>query len=388
MSSSMVPLRDSVMFQDFIIRFGGHSVLILLIGMLITFVVQSSSATIGILIAMSSQGLIGLDVALPAMLGMNIGTCITAMLASIGTKLNARKAALSHVLFNVIGAILCMLFLPYFKILVETLSSGADIARQIANAHTIFNCITTIILLPFINQFVALVNRIMPGEERVIVKGPLYLNNKSIATPSIAISLAKKELTRMGELATENFENAMQAFFQKDKEQIKDVMEKEDVIDSLETAINTYLSKVAQQGLTDHDSAIVTGLIQATHDFERVSDHSTNICELAQTSMDENLYFSSLALEELRTMAALTSDILYSAIEGLKKSDIMYAKRILAQENAIDDMEKILRKSHITRLSDGKCIPASGIVFLDMIGNLERVGDHANNIARVIQQDL
>lgn len=388
MGDAMKPLRDYAGFQDFMVNFGKYKILGVLVGIIMTVLIQSSSATIGILIALATQGLIPLESALPVLLGDNIGTCITAVFSSIGTKLSARRAAMAHVLFNVCGTIIFLTFMPYFKMLVLSISPEGDIARQIANAHTSFNLLNTLLFLPFISLLVKAVTKLVPGEEKIIKKGPIYLDKRMLNTPSIAMSLAHKEIIRMGELAQENLDNAHLTFVHKDEKLLKEVLDVEDVIDDLEHSITEYLAQISQKELTKENSVLHTGFLHAVNDIERVGDHAHNIAELAEASITDNISFTPFAIKELNEMHSLVSETFKIAIQSLEESNILKAKQVIENENKIDEMEKSLRRSHIGRLNEGQCIVHAGVIFLDIISNLERVGDHSHNIASVVRHEI
>ncbi|MGI6629091.1 MAG: Na/Pi cotransporter family protein [Bacillota bacterium] len=386
MGDAMKPLGDYPGFKEFMVNFGKYKILGVGVGILMTVLIQSSSATIGILIALATQGLIPLDVALPVLFGDNIGTCITAVLASIGTKLSAKRAAIAHVLFNVTGTIIFITFLPYFKMLVLSISPEGDIARQIANAHTSFNILNTCLFLPFITLYTNLITRLVPGEEKIIKKGPVYLDKRVLNTPSVALSLASKELIRMGRLAKDNLDNAMTALLNKDSSLIKDVLDIEDVIDELESEITEYLSQINQKGLTKENSVILSNYLHAVNDIERVGDHANNIIEYAETCIEDNIIFTPFAINEISEMHKFVSETFSMSIQALKDNDVVKAGQVLENESKIDEIEKSLRKSHIGRLNEGQCIVHAGVIFLDIISNLERVGDHAHNIASLVKQ--
>jgi len=388
MGDAMKPLREYAGFQDFMVNFGEHKVLGVLVGIVMTVLIQSSSATIGILIALATQGLVPLEAALPILLGDNIGTCITAVLSSIGTKLSARRAAAAHVLFNTFGTIVFLVFMPYFQTFVLSISPEGDIARQIANAHTSFNLLNTILFLPFISLLAKAITKLLPGEEKIIKKGPIYLDQRMLNSPSIAMSLANKEIIRMGKLAQENLDNAHLTFIHKDEKLLKEVFEMEDVIDDLEKDITEYLAQISQKELTKELSMIYTGFLHAVNDIERVGDHAHNIAELAEASINDKINFTPFAMKELNEMHSLVSETFKIAIESLEESNTIKADRVIENEDKIDKMEKSLRRSHIGRLNEGQCIVHAGVIFLDIISNLERVGDHSHNIASVVKQEI
>jgi len=388
MSEAMSPLREYEGFMNFVADFGCYPLIGVMVGLFMTVMIQSSSATIGMLIAVASQGLIPLDAAIPVLFGDNIGTCITAVLASIGTSLTARRAALAHVFFNVFGTIIFLIFLPLFKDFVLYISPDNDIARQIANAHTSFNVLNTMVFLPLIGALEKAVCLAAPGEEKQIQRGPIYLDERVLTSPSIALSLASKEIIRMGKISKDNLEKAVKSFINKDYKLIKYVYDMEEVIDELEKEITFYLAKISQNSMTPSQSEKHGGLLHAVNDFERVGDHAENIADLAKKRIEENLPFSEQAINELENMHSYVLETLNLCIPTLEREDRKLAEKIVEREHQIDLMEKKLRKNHIERLNAGLCYPASGVVFLDVLSNLERVGDHSHNIAQVILGEI
>ena len=333
---------------------------------------------------MATQGLVTLDMALPILLGFNIGTCITAVLASIGTKLAAKRAAASHVLFNVIGAIIFLCILPLYQDAVIAISPGANVARQIANAHTLFNVANTIILLPFINLIAKLVTKLLPGEEHIMKKGPVYLDNHMLEKPAIAMTLVLREVLRMGELSRENLANAMEFLRTRNPEIRTDILDTEDVVDELEKAVSSYLIKLPEDGLSEEQINLKGRYFHIVNDMERISDHANNIRGLTDTAIEENVKFSDQAMAELEEMYQLVDKNFVRAMESLEKNDPALAAEAELDEERIDNMERTLRKSHIKRLNEGKCSTDAGVLYLDIISIFERVGDHSNNITDVV----
>ncbi len=387
MKDAMAPLRDYPGFREFMTNFSRYPLLGLGVGIVMTVAVQSSSATIGILIAMASQGLLPLYAALPILLGDNIGTCITALLASIGTNLTAKRAALAHVLFNLVGSLIFLIGMKYFYSLVLYISPD-NISRQIANAHASFNIMNTLLFLPFIGVFAKFIERMIPGDVVRQEPGAIYLDHRMLKTPAIALSLATKELIRMAELSKQNVIDAMQGFIHNDEKKLKEVFEREDIIDNLEEAITAYLAHISQKGLSPELSIKHTGLLHAVNDIERIGDHAENIAQMASSKADDNIHFSDKAIIELREMADLALGTFMAAIEALEKDNKIAAQKAVEMENDVDVREMQLRRSHIGRLNQGECLTAAGIVFLDIISNLERVGDHSHNIATVVLGDI
>lgn len=382
MSDGLKPLRANPLFQQYMVQFGAQPLLGVLAGMVFTAAIQSSSAFTGIIISLALQDLIGLDAAITMILGSNIGTCITAMLASIGTNLTARRAALAHVLFNVTGV---LIFLPFVGQYTSFVAGTADtVAHQAANAHTFFNIINTILILPFIKPFARLVTRLMPGEDGVVAYGPKYLDVHILGTPSVALGQATKELVRMGEIAVAMLDDVHIGFKTGNREYLKYAAQKEAAINALEHDIVMYLVKVSQRSLSDEQSRRLNALMNIGNDLERVGDHAENIQELAEYKLEHNLPFSSEGMAELDDMHSRVRGLVQAAIQALGEDDIELAKDIMRREDEIDQLEKELRRSHITRLNESRCHPGAGIVFLDTISNLERIADHANNVAEAV----
>ncbi|GFR35264.1 Na/Pi cotransporter family protein [Thermobrachium celere] len=383
MEHSMKPLVKMDEFRNLIITLGNHPILGVLVGLGMTAVVQSSSATIGILQALAGLNAMPLGVALPILFGDNIGTCVTAMLASIGASKNARRASLIHLSFNVIGTLIFMAILPIVVKLIPLL--GGDIKRQIANAHTIFNLTNVIIQAPFIPLLVKWVKWLVPGEEKEANAMTLeHLDSRLLETPSIAVGQVVKEVSRMGKIASENLTTAMEAFFNEDTKLINKVFEVEQVINFLEREITAFMVALSNTSLSEHDSEIVTSLFHVVNDIERIGDHADNIAELAQYRIDNKLIFSEDAIRELHEIYNVAKYAVDSAVEALHDFDFTKAQKVLEAEGKIDIMEKQLRNEHIERLNKGICMTTSGTIFLDLISNIERIGDHSNNIAQMV----
>ena len=366
MSDAMKPIASSPLFKEFIIAIGNNWALGLLAGLAMTAVLQSSSATTGIIVALATTGSITMKVALPVIFGCNIGTCVTALLSSIGTNKTARKAALIHLIFNITGT---LIFIPLMGILitiVETISPG-DVKRQIANAHTIFNITNTIIMIPLIKILIDIVNKLLPGEDEVEKIGATYIDDRFLETPVIASGQVIKETIRMANKAKENLEISVTAFMTNDDELITKVYENEQIINTLENEITNYLVKLAKTDLSDKEKGIVASSFHIINDIERVGDHAKNIAELSSEKISKRFSYSEDAQQELTDMYNYTLDSLTAAIESYESSNIKKAETVRKLEERIDILEKELRSHHIKRLNDGQCNAISGAVFLDLI---------------------
>jgi phosphate:Na+ symporter len=368
--------------QEFFLALKDHPVWGVLSGMFVTMLVQSSAATIGLTMAMASQGLLGLDAAIPIILGDNIGTTITAVLAAIGTSRSAKQAAAAHVLFNLFGVVIFMIFLPFYKQLV--LLSSADIVRQLANAHSMFNIVNTILFLPFTAAFARLVQKIIPASDTVKSHGPIYLDQKLIAaSPAAAVNAVKDELMHMGDIVRDMSGIVRRCYSQKDHERILDEFaEAESSVNEINRAISTYASEIWQRGLSGDVSTVLGCYVSVAGDLERVGDHYENLTEFDDFRMDDGKYFSEEANREFWDMYDTASESVDCALQSLQYEDAKKADYVIDKlERKIDAQQKVYRKNHIERLNRGECNPEKGVIFIDILSNLERIGDHSHNIA-------
>ena len=396
MGDVLKPLAQSQGFADLMVRIHDVPILGLLVSTGMTLFVQSSSATIAVLqklaIAPGPDGgtLIPLVFALPFLFGSNIGTTITAIFASIGAGVSARRAAFAHAIFNIIGAVIFMFLLtPYSKLILWLTPATADVARQIANAHTLFNVMNTIIWLPFIKYLGKFVTLVIPGQDTVIETRPLYLDPKMLTSPSIAMNLVTQELVRMADLSSQMMDNAEKAFITGDRIAIKKVREIEDVMDMLQHEIVHYLSKLlASSALTENQSLRLTGLLHVVSDLERIGDYCDNIAESAEVKLEKKLPFTEEGMQELTDAFILVTDMVALSSQTLQEYSQEKAEKILSDEYKVDEMERTLRDAHVERLNLGQCHPHSGLIFVELIHNLERIGDHCTNVAEAVLNDI
>ncbi|GAA0077875.1 Na/Pi cotransporter family protein [Clostridium sp. CTA-5] len=383
MSASMKPLAESEAFTQLLTVIGENRFLGILAGLVMTAIVQSSSATTGILIALAITGTIHMNIALPVIFGCNIGTCVTALLASASGNKTAKKAALIHLFFNVIGVVIFIPFMTPLISLIEKMNP-TDVARQVANAHTIFNLTVTIVLLPLAKYLVILANKILPGEDSIETEGAMYLDKKLLETPVVASGQVFKETIRMGNAAKENIKLSMNAFLEEDEEAIKKVYKQEKIINNLEREITDYLVSLSNYELPDKDSKLLSITFHVINDIERIGDHAKNIVELAAEKINNNVNIGTEAKDELISMYEKTIESLTLALDCYEKNDSNIVKNIKTIEAKIDKYEKILRENNIRRLNEKKCSANSSTIFLDLISNLERIGDHSMNIAETV----
>lgn len=381
MSTAVSPVRDYEPFLNLLVTIGDRPILGILAGALFTAVIQSSSATTGLVIAFSWQGIISLPAGLALIVGANLGTCITVLLASLSSSVTARRTAMSHVLFNLAGIIMFIILRRPFTSLV--LLTGGTVARQIANAHTFFNVVTTLILFPLLPYFVKIVTAIVPGEDIFLEARPKYLDERLMQTPGALLS-AQKETLRMGTFAVEMVETAVNAFLTGEVDNLDEVQCKEGVVNSLETAITSYLAKANQYAMNVNEAREIVNLMHVVNDIERIGDHAINISELAEVREGGKHELSDAAKADLQNMFDEVVRISRGVLEALEDRNVTKATSLLDDDDLVDDLEKMYRANHIERLNMGLCSPEVGVLFLDAVSNLERVADHAHNIAEAV----
>lgn len=390
----LAPLKEMQAVSDFFVRFSSNPLLGILAGLAITLLLQSSSAVVGFIQALALIGVIDFQTAVAAMFGSNIGTTVTAQLASIGTGISSRRAAMAHTLFNIIGVLIVLPFFysGIFQRVVDFITPGTigseNIMRHVANAHTLFNVFNTIIFLPFIGLFVKMATTIVPGEVEPDHAQPKYLEEHLLATPSIALDQSVKEIVRMLGIGRLAVKEAMDGFFQRDTRLLKKVGKKEDAIDSLQVDITSYVVKISQRNLTTEESERLPVFLHSVNDVERIGDHAENLAELAQRAIEEKLPFTDVAINDLKVIYAEVDAMIEEVGQAFLTQDNDCAKKALVREETINRMQLELRTGHIGRLSEGKCIPISGVIFLDFVNNLEKIGDHLTNIAQAVRGAL
>lgn len=364
----------------------------ILLGTVLTVVVQSSSVTVSILLLMASQGLVDLPMCFYVILGCNIGSCTPAVLASLEAKKDAQRAALIHVLFNVLGMVviggILAFSMQYFEPFILKIS-GANVGRCVANADTFFKIFQTLLCLPLSKQLIKLSEIIIPGEDKESEGYELlYIGKRNIFSPSTAVVETTQEIERMAGLTTENLRLSMEAFFDGNEDKISKVYEIEKQIDFLSREITDYLVKINQLQLPVADAERIGGLFHVVSDIERIGDHAENIADAAVKCREEGIVFTKKGEDEIREMHAKTMDILAKSMEMFTSLNEKNLAEILELENAIDHMERELQENHVRRMAKGKCSPMAGIIFTDLATGLERVADHATNIAfSILEKD-
>ncbi len=343
---------------------------------------QSSAALVALVISLGINNLITLPAAIAMVLGANIGTCVGELFAVIGSSLASKRLALAQLMINLFGILIFFPFIGYFSGFLETLSS--DLPRQIANAHTIFNVSISIIMLPLTGVLVSFLGRLRPGEESQIKRGTIFIDEKLLAAPSIALSQAEKEIFRMGKLTCEMLDKATSAVQDNRKEAIAKVKELEGIVDEIYHAVDKFLEDSQFANLNENELKKLAYLKHSLNDIERVGDHANNLVELAEKKMKKNLKFSADAHSELATMFVKAKTIFEKAMVALESQDEGAVKMVRELEEAIDRLQRVFEANHIRRLESKVCDPLVGIIFVDILRNLERVGDHSTNIANSI----
>ncbi|MBC6974943.1 Na/Pi cotransporter family protein [Bacillus sp. Xin] len=384
MSTGMKPLRSLESFQELTVSMSNSPVLGVIVGTVFTLIVQSSSATIGILQELFGQGAIDLKAALPVLFGDNIGTTITAVLAAIGTSIAARRAALVHVIFNIVGTIIFTILLVPFTNLIQYFQTSLNLNPEmtIAFAHGTFNVTNAIIQFPFIAVLAWIVTKIIRGEDAAIDFKPQHLNPIFIEqSPAIALTEAQKEIIRMAEFSLHGLKEATLFLNTKDKKHANMAAQLEGAINNLDRKITDYLVLLSEKPLSPMDSEKHSVLASVVGDIERVGDHVENVVELVDSQISNRVTLSDEAMAELNEMLELTTSTLQDAINALTNFDIELAQTVITKERKIDQMERVLRKRHVLRLNERSCSGDASIIYVDMVSNLERIGDHAVNIA-------
>ena len=386
MKEAVKPLAEYQGFTDMLANFGQNPILGILMGFGITVIVQSSSASMGILLALASQGIIPLAAALPILYGENIGTCVTSLLSSIGASRNARRAAIMHLVFNIIGSLIFMIFLSGIITKVVTYIDPTDVSRQIANAHTLFNIINVLLLLPFNKLIVKLALKLVPEieEEDDDLKVIKYIDDRMIETPSIALSNVLKETLRMGKKSKEAFKASMDSLEERSVEKIKLAFKREGLVNDLQKSILNYLLKLSKSPLHLDSMETVDSLFNIVNDIERIGDHSENIAELSQEVIDLEIKFSEEGAKDLKEMYLKVMSAYTYALEAMETSNADLAYKVIRLEEQVDMMEKVCRNNHLQRLNKGNCSIDGGVLYLDIVTNLERIADHSLNIAQKV----
>jgi len=387
MSGAMEPLKDLQVFKDYMVELSKNPILGVLVGTGLTLLIQASSATIGILQNLYASNLIDLQGALPVLFGDNIGTTITAIIASLGANIAAKRVAAAHVAFNVIGTVICIIFLVPFTGLIQWFESFLNLAPEmtIAFAHGTFNITNTIIQFPFIGALAFLVTKLIPGEDEVVKYEPLYLDEQLIKqAPSIALGNAKKELLHLGNYAAKAFDLSYDYIINSNEKVAEKGHKTEEAINTIDEKLTRYLISLSGEALSQKESEVLTNILDSSRDLERIGDHAEALINLNDYLQRKNVQFSEAALEELAEIYHKTSEFVKDALESVENNDFKKAQALIERHEDINNMERVLRKTHIKRLNNGECSTQAGVNFIDIISHYTRVSDHAMNLAEKV----
>ena len=395
MSDSITPYRDAPIFSEAFRILGSNPILGILTGLVVTAVIQSSSASVGILQTLAANGVVNWSSAVFITLGQNIGTCVTALLSSLGANRTAKRAAVIHLLFNVIGAV--VFGIGMFVIFsFNRVWAGAQVnSVGISIFHTVFNILNTVILYPFANTLVklsgVLVKEPVTQEEEETGEdgacGLPHLDSRLLETPSFAVEGAVKEVVRMGELALLHMQTVFDAVRTGNRKWVDKAFQIEQTMNKYEKQMAEYLAQLSKGSLTERQRLTVGNLVYTVSDLERIGDHCDNIAELAQSMIQDDLSFSQEAMKGFEEITELAMDSVKAAVLARETERMAYVQQVIQIEDEIDDLEEDLRTEHIDRLARNECSAAKGVFFLDMLSDIERIADHANNIVGYVADE-
>ncbi len=394
MSGAIKVYRDSPIFTQAFTTLGGNPILGILTGAVVTAIIQSSSASVGILQALAINGIVSWPAAIYITLGQNIGTCVTAMISSLGANRTAKRAAVIHLSFNVFGAVLFGVIATIgFKTFLTGLLATSITSTGISIFHTVFNVTNTLVLFPFAGLLVKFSDKIIRGKDEVLDEEDEilhHLDERILETPSFAVENAVKEVIRMGKIVSENLKHAMDGMIieKPDEAMIQEIVKREVFVNRIEKSLTEYLVKISNLSLSEAQIRTVNNLFYTVSDIERVGDHAENLAEFIQYRIDHNISFSESARAEFTKMCATVEKCFEDALNARETEELEYIRNVIRLEDEVDTMEEELREKHIERLSSGKCTAEVGVIFLDAISNLERVADHAVNIAGFVKDEL
>ena len=386
-SAGMSPLKDLPQFKEYMITLGQNPILGVVAGAVITVLIQASSATIGILQGLYAGGFLDLKGALPVLFGDNIGTTLTVIIAAAGANVSAKRVAATHVTFNVLGTILCLILLGPFTSMIEYFQALLHLSPEmtIAFSHGAFNVSNTIVQFPFIGALAYFVTKLIPGEDEVVKYEPLYLDEQLIKqAPSIALGNAKKELLHLGNYAVKAFDLSYDYIINSDEKVAEKGHKTEEAINTIDEKLTRYLISLSSEALSQKESEVLTNILDSSRDLERIGDHAEALINLNDYLQRKNVQFSNSALEELEEIYRKTSEFVKDALESVENNDLEMAESLIERHEAINKMERVLRKTHIKRLNNGECSTQAGVNFIDIISHYTRVSDHAMNLAEKV----
>lgn len=385
MSSAVAPLQESEAFCSIFVKLGHNPFLGILAGALVTAIIQSSSASVGILQSLAAAGLVPFNAAVYIIMGQNIGTCVTAIMSSIGAKKTAKTAAIMHLLFNVIGTIIfSVAAIFFFKVLNPGMGAGMITQTEISTVHTIFNIGTTLLLFPVSDWIIKLARKLQKEEDGVVDESRVLLDERMLETPSIAIQSVVSEVCRMGYIVKGTMDKTRRVLFTQDEETMNEIREEESIADRLCKGITDYLIQISSLAINEKEHQHVASLLQIVSDIERISDYCENISEYAENLANQKKKFSGVGAAEMKEMLEVCSDSFTYAVEAFEENSAEKALKVIEKERSADDLEIRLRADHMQRLANKQCDTEAGIVFLDALVGLERISDHSRNIAEEV----
>ncbi len=385
-------MKENETLRFFFENYASIPVIGILLGIIATALVHSSAATVGLVIVLGQAGLIDLEAAICIMLGDNIGTCITAQIASLNGTINARRTAWAHTIFNSVGVIIVAVVLPYFVVLIQNATAiiqpNGNISSQIANSHTLFNMMTALIFLPITEHYVKFLETVIKPKGLDHETHTIYLDKLLLDTPPAAFQASISEIIRGAEIGRFMVFNVMEAFFNEDEKKFDLIYKDEDTLNLLQKDITLYMIEISKRPLSDAGSVMVPAMINSINNIERIGDHTINIARLIKSKIDKNLIFSDAAMEEIKQLKELVLWMYDNTIVTLKENKIELIQSTCELEDKVDEMCKQLEKSHIKRLEEGKCYVESGVVFLDIVSHFERIADHINKVSLLSKDEL
>ncbi len=391
-SAGMSPLKDLPQFKEYMVTLGQNPILGVVAGAVITVLIQASSATIGILQGLYAGGFLDLKGSLPVLFGDNIGTTLTVIIAAAGANVSAKRVAATHVTFNVLGTILCLILLGPFTAMIEYFQALLHLSPEmtIAFSHGAFNVSNTIVQFPFIGALAYFVTKLIPGEDEVVKYEPLYLDEQLIQqSPSIALGNAKKELLHLGNYAAKAFDLSYNYIIGLDEKVAEKGHKTEEAINTIDEKLTRYLIRLSSESLSQKESEVLTNILDSSRDLERIGDHAEGLLNLTDYLQRKDVHFSEAALEELADIYQKTTDFIKDALDSVENNNIEKAQSLIERHKEINNMERILRKTHIKRLNKGECSTQAGVNFIDIISHYTRVSDHAMNLAeKVIAEQI
>ncbi len=391
-SAGMSPLKDLPQFKEYMVTLGQNPVLGVFAGAVITVLIQASSATIGILQGLYAGGFLDLKGSLPVLFGDNIGTTLTVILAAAGANISAKRVAATHVTFNVLGTILCLILLGPFTSMIEYFQALLHLSPEmtIAFSHGAFNVSNTIVQFPFIGALAYFVTKLIPGEDEIVKYEPLYLDEHLIKqAPSIALGNAKKELLHLGNYASKAFDLSYNYIIDLNEKVAEKGHKTEEAINTIDEKLTRYLITLSSEALSQKESEVLTNILDSSRDLERIGDHAEALINLTDYLQRKNVEFSEAALQELADIYQKTTAFIKDALDSVENNDIEKAQSLIERHKEINNMERVLRKTHIKRLNKGECSTQAGVNFIDIVSHYTRVSDHAMNLAeKVIAEQI